>query len=76
MKERELVLPPNHSIHFWVDEKGDLVAQVEGVAGHGCEGLLDILTEISVVEHEEHTPDWDKPEPQGRKPVSKHVVQY
>lgn len=56
----------NHDIVFSVDEDGNLLAQIEGVQGQGCDGLLDILAELGVVTHEEHTGDWDKPEPQGR----------
>lgn len=59
-------LAPNHTIHFGLDEEGKLFATVEGISGKGCAGLLDILKQISVVEEEEHTEDWDRPEPQGR----------
>lgn len=62
----ELNVAPQHSIRFWIDDDGNLVTEVEGVSGKGCEGLLDILKDISVVHSEEHTDDWDRPEPQGR----------
>lgn len=58
-------IPPNHSIRFWVED-GEIVAQVEGVSGKGCEGLLDILNSVGVTTDEEWTPDHDRPEPQGR----------
>lgn len=63
----EINVAPQHDILFWVDpETGELVMKVEGVTGKGCEGLLDILKDISVVSSEEHTDDWERPEPQGR----------
>ena len=58
-----VTLPPNHSIVFNVDEDGNLHAEVEGVQGQGCEGLLDILKELGIVLSEEHTPDYEKPDP-------------
>ena len=59
-------MPPNHSIRFWMDADGNLVAEVEGVHGQGCSGLLDILKDIGIVQSEENTADWDKPDHQGR----------
>ena len=59
-------IPPNHSIRFWMDADGNLVAEVEGVHGQGCAGLLDILKDIGIVQSEEKTADWDKPDHQGR----------
>jgi hypothetical protein len=55
-----------HEIVFSVDEEGNLTAQVEGIHGKGCDGLLDILDELGLVLSDEKTPDWDRPEPQGR----------
>ena len=59
-------MPPNHSIRFWMDKNGNLTAEVEGVHGQGCSGLLDILKDIGIVQSEENTADWDKPDHQGR----------
>lgn len=56
---------PNHKIVFGIGQDGELFAEVEGVQGKGCEGLLDILAELGFVTSEEHTDDYDKPEPQG-----------
>lgn len=69
-------LPPNHSIVFYADPEGNLVAEVNGVQGAGCEGLLDILKVLGVTSSEEHTPDHDKPEPQGRQTIRKEVKTY
>ncbi len=67
-------LPPNHSIIFHADEDGNLVAEVNGVQGTGCDGLLDVLKELGLTLHEEDTPDRDKPEPQGRSQGTRKEV--
>jgi hypothetical protein len=59
-------VPPQHTIRFWTDEGGHFKAEVEGVHGDQCEGLLDILEDIMVIEEVEATDDRDKPSPQGR----------
>jgi hypothetical protein len=59
-------LPPNHSIVFWTDAEGHLVAEVNGVQGAGCDGLLDILKGLGVTVSEEDTPDHDRPSPNVR----------
>jgi len=56
-------LPPNHSITFHSDEEGNLVAQINGVQGKSCEGLLDILQALGITLSEDDTPDHDRPEP-------------
>lgn len=69
-------VPLNHSITFFVDEDGNLVAEVNGIQGSGCDGLLDILKELGVVQSEQDTPDHDKPEPVGRATARKEVKAY
>jgi hypothetical protein len=56
----------DHEIEYWVDESGTLHAEVQGWEGKGCDVVAQILKDIVVVESEEHTDDYDKPEPQGR----------
>ena len=65
MATRKMV-PPNHEIILSTDADGNLHAEVAGVQGKGCEGLLDILGDLGIITAQAHTGDWDKPEPQGR----------
>jgi hypothetical protein len=59
-------LHPNHRIDVSLDTEGNVVAQIEGIQGQGCEGILDVLAEAGMITDREHTDDHDKPEPQYR----------
>jgi hypothetical protein len=69
MVTRTLV-PPNHDIILSTDEDGNLHAEIAGVQGQGCAGLLDILGDLGIIVSQEHTGDWNKPDPQGRSTIS------
>jgi len=64
-------LPPNHSIVFYADEVGNLVAEINGVQGKGCEGLLDTLQALGITLDEGDTPDYGRPEPVVRGRTSR-----
>ena len=60
----------DYSIEVTISPDGKLNAKVQGIHGEGCDGLLDVLDQIGVVEDEGHTDDWDKKQKrqQGIKP--------
>lgn len=52
-----------HTIEVTIDEKGNVTGTVKGVAGRACEGLSAWLDKLGEVTVDEHTADYDKPEP-------------
>jgi len=53
---------PNHKIILTFDAQGNPQAEVQGIKGEGCDGILSILDELGTITEDEKTPDHEKPD--------------
>jgi hypothetical protein len=52
-------------IDITIDEEGNIISEVHGVLGPGCEGLVDWVKDLGTVEADRKTRDYGREPDQG-----------